>query len=159
MFKIQNLLERCLNVEFCLSRCKGAWTTACTLHYRPWTGSIKPSRQHLQFYCFGLSLGVLLFFLYFVWCKINTLKQDSVLFLYFIYIFTTFFLLSHFRKFVCINDHMGNQMSDVEVARNGDVITKFFEEYFPEPSKFEINWFLLYYKLSMHKTKKIRSTR
>ena len=37
----------------------GAWTVACTLHYLPWTGSIKPSLQHLQFCCFGLSLGFL----------------------------------------------------------------------------------------------------
>ena len=32
---------------------------------------------------------------------------------------------------------MGNDISEEEVARNGDVINKFFEEYFPEPSKFE----------------------
>ena len=37
----------------------GAWAIACTYHYRPWTGLIKPSLQHLQFYCLGLSLGIL----------------------------------------------------------------------------------------------------
>jgi hypothetical protein len=30
----------------------------CTLQYRPWTGSIKPSLQHFQFCGVGLSLGV-----------------------------------------------------------------------------------------------------
>jgi hypothetical protein len=44
-----------------------------------------------------------------------------------------------FRKFVCLNDHMGNKYSDAEIARNGDVLTKFFQKYFPERSKFEIN--------------------
>ena len=28
-------------------------TVACTFHYRPWTGSIKTSLQHLQFCCCG----------------------------------------------------------------------------------------------------------
>ena len=40
------------------------------LLYRPWTGSIKPSLQHLQFCCFGLSLGVLFslyFYIYYRW--------------------------------------------------------------------------------------------
>ena len=31
---------------------------ACTIHYRPWTGSIKPSLHNLKFCCFGLSLEV-----------------------------------------------------------------------------------------------------
>ena len=39
--------------------------------------------------------------------------------------------------FVCINDSTSKTVTDEEVARIADAITKFFEEYFPEPSKFE----------------------
>ena len=52
-FKIYNN-----HVEFCLGRCRGAWTVSCTFQCRPWTGSIKPGLQNLRFYCFALSLGV-----------------------------------------------------------------------------------------------------
>jgi hypothetical protein len=60
----------CLNVEFCLSRCYGAWTVTCTFQYRLWTGSIKPSLQHFQFCSVGLSLGILFF---------STLKKRKLL--------------------------------------------------------------------------------
>jgi hypothetical protein len=50
-----------INVEFCLSRCLGAWTVVCTWQFRPWTGSIKLSLQHFQFWRIGLLLGILIF--------------------------------------------------------------------------------------------------
>jgi hypothetical protein len=60
MFQNSKLYQFMLNVEFCLSRCQGAWTVVCTWQYRPWTGSIKPSLQHFQFCRVGLSLGILI---------------------------------------------------------------------------------------------------
>jgi hypothetical protein len=60
MFQNSKFYQFMLNVEFCLSRCLGAWTVVCTVQYRPWTGSIKPSLQHFQFFRVGLSLRVLI---------------------------------------------------------------------------------------------------
>jgi hypothetical protein len=58
-----------LNVEFCLTRCFGAWTITCTWHFRPWTGSIKPSRQHFQFvllgFLYGFYISLYVFFSFF----------------------------------------------------------------------------------------------
>jgi hypothetical protein len=59
MFRNLKLYQFMLNVEFCLSRCSGAWTVACTWHFCPWTCSIKPSLQHFQFCRVGHSLGIL----------------------------------------------------------------------------------------------------
>ncbi|XP_045202436.2 N-acetylglucosamine-1-phosphotransferase subunits alpha/beta-like isoform X2 [Mercenaria mercenaria] len=49
----------------------------------------------------------------------------------------TSLLRKRHKKFACINDHMGFQNDD-EVARNRKVIFEFFEDYFPEPSSFEV---------------------
>jgi hypothetical protein len=59
-----------LNVESCLSRCYGALTVTCTFQYCPWTGSIKPTLQHFQFCCVGISLRDSVF-LYFEMHKYN----------------------------------------------------------------------------------------
>jgi hypothetical protein len=44
----------------------GALTLVCSWQYSPWTGSIKPSLQHLQFCQVGLSLGILIFPILFI---------------------------------------------------------------------------------------------
>jgi hypothetical protein len=56
VFQNSKLYQFIVNVEFCLSRCKGTWTVVCTWQYRPWTGSM----QHFQFYRVRLSLGILI---------------------------------------------------------------------------------------------------
>jgi hypothetical protein len=58
---VSKLYQFMLNVEFCLSRCSGAWTVVCTWQYRPWTGAIKPILQQFQFCRVGLSVGILIF--------------------------------------------------------------------------------------------------
>jgi hypothetical protein len=41
----------------------GSWTVVCTWQFRPLTGSIKPTMQHFKFWCVGLYLGILIFFI------------------------------------------------------------------------------------------------
>jgi hypothetical protein len=53
----------------------GEWTVVCVWQYRPWTGSIKPSMQHIQFCRVGLSLGIRIFSI----CKKKCLSHDSLL--------------------------------------------------------------------------------
>ena len=65
-YKIHKQRRVCLSANWILLQpVLGVWMVACTFHYRPWTGSIKPSLklslQHLQFCCFWLSLGVPVF--------------------------------------------------------------------------------------------------
>jgi hypothetical protein len=75
--------------HFCLSRCYGAWTVVCTLQYRPWTGSIKPSLQHLQLCCVGLSLGILIFSI-----LPQTAHFKKLLIRWFLYLLTMFLMKS-----------------------------------------------------------------
>ena len=64
-----------------LMRC----TVACTFHFRPWIGSIKPNLQHIQFCCFRLSVWVI-----YLCISLCILYKMNCIQLYFIKIFTFF---------------------------------------------------------------------